>query len=197
MNARYTIYSNDNQSDIPETQQFTPQGPIEALDFLIHTRSQRYEDHGFIAPIAAIERDTFPYRNKIGPLHPDDSNHWGYRFRLPNTEKIITIRIEKLAVGPGISTLKQELESEEVAPHVQRCGCDYVVYSSAQADLDHAYGRRYDEDRKDFVFDDEVEIEAEGGDEVRDARGENAAEHAIEDGGLENDWLEEGQAMDE
>jgi hypothetical protein len=166
MEYRYAIFSNDDNSEVPETQQFTMQGPIEALSIARHIRSQRYDDGGFVAPVAAAERDAFPYRNKIGPLRADNSNHWGYRFRLPETEKIISIWIKKLAVGPGNATLRQELESGEMVPHVQRCECDYIVCSSVQANLDRAYGRRYDEDRKDFVFDGELDTVAGGDEEV-------------------------------
>jgi len=167
MEFRYAIYSNDDNSEVPETQQFTTQGPIEALDIARRIRSQRYDDGGFVAPVAAVERDAFPYRNKIGPLRADHSNHWGYKFRLPETEKkIISIWIKKLTFGPGIPTLKQELESEEMAPHVRRCECDYGVYSSVQANLDRAYGRHYDEDRKDFVFNGELDAVAGGDEEV-------------------------------
>ena len=81
--------------------------------------------------------------------------------------------MEKQEVGPGIPTLKEELGDERVAEWVERCKCDYVVYSAAQGELDRIHGRRYDESKEDFVFD--AELEDEGGEQ------ETAATQSVED----------------
>lgn len=71
-----------------------------------------------------------------------------------------------------------------MAKKVQECTCDYVVYSTAQADNDRKFGRRWDENMKDFVFDEELEAVA------RD--GEVGAGQANDGGGPR-----EGQPMDQ
>lgn len=151
--------TDDGTTDATERKLVTFKGPKEALEYLKNLRAEHYDNGGFIVPNNAAERDAFPYRNKIGPLRADDSNHWGYRLQVPETADVIAVWIEKQEVGMGYRTLKEDLEDQVVVGWVKECECDYVVYSSAQWELDRAYGRRYDEDKKDFVFDGELEEE--------------------------------------
>jgi hypothetical protein len=71
-----------------------------------------------------------------------------------------TLWMEKQEVGPGYLTLKEDLGDRAVAEWVKACKCDYVVYSDVQGDLDQIHGRRYDEVKEEFVFDEELEVEA-------------------------------------
>lgn len=159
--STYAVFSHHDGADAEPNKMVVFKGPKEALDFLRNLRAEHYDGGSFIVPNTASERDAFPYRNKIGPLRDDDSNHWGYRFQVPNTADVVAVWMEKREVGPGIATLKEELGEEMVAEWVKRCKCDHVVYSAAQVELDRTHGRRYDEDREDFVFDTELEEEAE------------------------------------
>lgn len=77
---------------------------------------------------------------------------------------MISAWIEKQDVGEGHRTLKEDLEDETVVAWVKEYECDYVVYSSVQGEVDQAYGRRYDGDKRDFVFD--REPEEEGGEQA-------------------------------
>jgi hypothetical protein len=158
--STYAVYSHHNGVDDAPKRMVVFKGPKEALDFLRIQRAEHYDGGNFIVLNTASERDAFPYRNKIGPLRDDDSNHWGYRFQVPNTADVVAVWMEKREVGPGISTLKDDLGEEIVAEWVKRCKCDYIVYSAAQGELDRAHGRYYDEDKEDFVFDAELEEEA-------------------------------------
>ena len=158
--STYAVWTTDDgTTDATERKLVTFKGPKEALDYLKNLRTEHHDNGGFIVPNNAVERDAFPYRNKIGPLRANDSNHWGYRFQVPETAEVIAIWIEKQEVGAGYRTLKEDLEDPGVIGWVKECECDYVVYSSAQGELDRAYCRRYDEDKKDFVFDGELEQE--------------------------------------
>lgn len=181
--STYAVYSHHNGVDDDPNKMVVFKGPKEALDFLRNLRGKHYDGGSFIVPNSVSERDAFPYRNKIGPLHDDDSNHWGYRFQVPNTADVVAVWMEKREIGPGIRTLKEDLGDETVAEWVKRCKCDYVVYSAAQNELDRSHGRRYDEDMEDFVFD--TELEEEAGEQ------ETAAERAVE-----NDEQKEGQPKD-
>ena len=156
--STYAVWTTDDGSN-PATERklVTFKGPKEALDHLKNLRAEHHDNGGFIVANTAAERDAFPYRNKIGPLRADDSNHWGYRFQVPETADVITLWIEKQDVGAGHRTLKEDLGDKGVVGWVKECECDYVVYSSAQGELDRVYGRRYDEEKKDFVFDAELE----------------------------------------
>jgi hypothetical protein len=165
--STYAVYSHHNGVDDAPKKIVVFKGPKEALDFLKIQRAEHYDGGNFIVLNTASERDAFPYRNKIGPLRDDDSNHWGYRFQVPNTADVVAVWMEKREVGPGISTLKDDLEEEMVAEWVKRCKCDYVVYSAAQGGLDRAHGRHYGEDKEDFVFD--AELEEESGEQVTSA----------------------------
>lgn len=158
--STYAVYSHHSGVDDDPNKMVVFKGPKEALDFLKNLRAEHYDGGSFIVPDTAAERDAFPYRNRLGPLRDDESNHWGYRFQVPNTADVVAVWMEKREVGPGISTLKEELGEEMVAEWVKRCKCDYVVYSGAQVELDQIHGRRYDEDTEDFVFDAELEEEA-------------------------------------
>ena len=158
--STYAVWTTDDgTTDATERKLVTFKGPKEALDYLKNLRTEHHDNGGFIVPNNAVERDAFPYRNKIGPLRANDSNHWGYRFQVPETAEVIAIWIEKQEVGAGYRTLKEDLEDPGVIGWVKECECDYIVYSPAQGELDRAYGRRYDEDKKDFVFDGELEQE--------------------------------------
>ena len=156
--STYAVWTTDDGSN-PTTERklVTFKGPKEALDYLKNLRAEHHENGGFIVPDSVTERDAFPYRNKIGPLRADDSNHWGYRFKTPETADVISLWIEKQDVGAGHRTLKEDFGVKGVVAWVKECECDYVVYSSTQGELDQAYGRRYDEEKKDFVFDGELE----------------------------------------
>lgn len=156
--STYAVWTtNDGSNPTTERKLVTFKGPKEALDYLKNLRAEHHDNGGFIVPKSATERDAFPYRNKIGPLRTDDSNHWGYRFQTPETADVISLWIEKQDVGAGHRTLKEDLGDKGVVAWVKECECDYVVYSSTQGELDQAYGRRYDEEKKDFVFDGELE----------------------------------------
>jgi len=156
--STYAVYAHDAGSDEPE-KKVTFKNPKEAIDFLRTLRGQYYDGGSFIVPNTAAERDTFPHRNKIGPLRADDSNHWGYRFRVPNTTDVFALWIEKQEVGEGYRTLKEDFQEEWVAEWVKRCDCDYVVHSHAQIERDQAHGGRWDEEKGDFVFGEELEDE--------------------------------------
>jgi hypothetical protein len=156
--STYAVYTKDN--DAPKIKMVVFKGPKEALDFLKTLRSDHYDGGSFIVPNTASERDAFPYRNKIGPLRADDSNHWGYHFQVPNTANVYTLWMEKQEVGPDYRTLKEDLGDRAVAEWVKLCKCDYVVHSNAQGNLDQVHGRRYDEVKEEFVFDEELEEEA-------------------------------------
>lgn len=155
--STYAVYSHDDSSDEPE-RKVTFKGPKEALDHLKTLRGQ-YHD-GYIVPNTPSEQETFPYRNKIGPLRADDSNHWGYRFQVPNSMYVYALWIEKQEVGESYRTLKEDLREDWVAGWVKACDWDYAVHSHAQIERDQAHGRRWDEDKGNFVFDEELEDDA-------------------------------------
>lgn len=130
-----------------------------ALESLRAERQQAPDQGSFIVPTNATERDEFPYRNRIGPVPDKDSKHWGYRFRVPGTSDVLVMYVEKRQLDqsgePPKPSLKEELEAEGMAEEVQKLEVDYVVYNHAQIAADQAAGRRYDESKRDFVFDDE------------------------------------------
>ncbi|GAB7331134.1 hypothetical protein MBLNU13_g02612t1 [Cladosporium sp. NU13] len=160
--STYAVWTTDDGSNPGAGRKLvTFQGPKEALDYLRNLRAEHHDNGGFIVPNTVAERDAFPYRNKIGPLRPNDSNHWGYRFQVPETADVISMWIEKQDVGEGHRTLKEDLEDEAVVGWAKECDYDYVVYSSVQDELDQAHSRHYDEDKRDFVFDGELEEEVE------------------------------------
>lgn len=156
--STYAVWATDDGSN-PATERklVTFKGPKEALEYLKNLRAEHHDNGGFIVPNTAAERNTFPYRNKIGPLRADDSNHWGYRFQVPETADVISLWIEKQDVGAGHRSLKEDLDDKGVVGWVTECECDYVVYNPAQDELDRMFGRRYDEAKRDFVFDRELE----------------------------------------
>lgn len=73
--STYAVYSHHNGVDVTPNKMVVFKGPKEALDFLRTLRGEHYDGGSFIVPNTAFERDAFPYRNKIGPLRADDSNH--------------------------------------------------------------------------------------------------------------------------
>jgi len=150
--TKYAICYTDNEpQNIIKHIKSTDEGLLAALDILKTARRNTYDNGSFIAPIKPAERDAFPYRNKIGPINPsDDSNYWGYRFRLPGTHTVVAMWVEKLEVGAGIRTLREELGDVEVKGRVKECECEYGAYVAALIGLDRAYGRRWDEGKRGF-----------------------------------------------
>ena len=192
--STYAVWTTDDGSDAAtERKLVTFKGPKEALDYLKNLRWEHYDNGGFIVPNTAAERDAFPYRNKIGPLRADDSNNWGYRFQIPETADVISLWIEKQDVGAGHRTLKEDFGDKGVVEWVKNCECDYVVYSAAQAELDQAHGRRYDEGKRDFVFDGEEEVREQElvvRQAVRSAEQKDIEQKGVEQKGVEQEDAE-------
>ncbi|KAM0700614.1 hypothetical protein Q7P35_012335 [Cladosporium inversicolor] len=184
--STFAVCSHDNSPDASVIKMVTFKGPKEALDHLKTLSGQHYD--GYIVPNTAAERDAFPCRNKIGPLRADDSNHWGYRFKVPNTTDVYALWIEKQEVGEGYRTLKEDFQEEWVAEWVKRCDCDYAVHSQAQTERDQAHSGRWDEDKGDFVFGEELEDEA--------GEQETAAGHVVEDSEQKDVEEKEGEEKD-
>lgn len=88
----YTVYINEGADFVNEHKGSTSDLYL-ALKWLKLSRERVC--YGFVGPRDLADMRAFPYGNHIGLLRNDDSNHWGYGFRMPRYKNVITAWVEK------------------------------------------------------------------------------------------------------
>lgn len=176
----YAVLINEGQGT-QDYQKHTFPGHWLALRSLMRTRKRLYDS--FVVPTDVADREAFPYRNKIGSLRDDSSNHWGYRFRTPNGFHVVSVWIEKDTSGPSGSarsnrTLKEVFESENGRKLGSRTDIKYDTFPGV--DLAPPEGR-FSKKMADFVFPEQEEEEEEDEEEDEEAEDEYEEEYEEDD----------------